>query len=34
MFTGSYEDGKPNGKGSYKWANGANYFGDFVDGLK
>jgi hypothetical protein len=27
-------NGKPNGKGSYKWANGATFTGDFVDGLK
>ena len=26
--------GKPNGPGIYKWRSGANYQGDFADGIK
>lgn len=34
MFTGTYINGKPYGKGKYSWANGSMYVGDFKNGLK
>jgi hypothetical protein len=29
IYIGQYENGKPQGYGQYKWANGNTYIGDF-----
>ena len=34
MFDGNYENGKFEGKGTYTWADGTKYEGEFKDGLK
>ena len=33
-YTGEYQNGKPDGKGLYKWRNGEIYDGQFTNGLK
>tara|TARA_B110000285_G_scaffold203187_1_gene239090 strand:+ start:996 stop:1160 length:165 start_codon:yes stop_codon:yes gene_type:complete len=34
MYTGQYREGRPEGFGQYKWANGNQYTGEFRLGQK
>lgn len=34
VFEGTFKNDKPNGRGTYYWANKSKYMGDFVEGRR